>query len=756
MRYFILLAVIALAGCATTDFLDTAHVGRNENGTFTTATQQLIDAAGDGVQFPGRPLDLAISPDGATLAVKNFKDVVFLDLKSHAVKQILPLPKDGNSHCGIAWQRDGAGVFTTESREVLQYAARTADGSFAWAKDRAITLPGPTSKEGGARGGSAPGGFILDEDAGLAYVTLSRNNALGVVNLANKRVDREILVGIAPYTVIRRGAKAYVSNWGGRVPKEGETTGPTAGSRTVVDPRTGVASTGTVSVVDLAAGRSVKEIAVDLHPSGMALAPDGARLYVTNANSDTISVIDTERDERVANFDVKPKRELPFGSAPNAVAVSADGATLYVANGGNNALAVLDAQSGAIKGFIPVGWYPGAVALANDGKTLCVANVKGVGSLNDKANAAAKQKEIGGDTNGRNSHDHLGSVTFVAAPTNHELAAYTQRVATNMRLPLLTKALGMTVSPPRVVPIPTRPGEVSPIKHVLYIIKENRTYDQVFGDMPQGNGEPKLCQFGREVTPNHHALAEEFVLLDNFYCNGVLSADGHQWTDEGYVTDYLEKSFGGFPRSYPYEGEDAVAFASSGFIWDEVLRKGLTFRDYGEFVVAKIEPASATWDDIHHDLLSGERKVSVRATTPLKTLEPYLCPTFIGFPLKVQDAYRTEEFLKEFRAFEAKGELPNFMIMLLPGDHTAGTRPGVPTPRACVADNDLAVGTHRRRHQPQPILAGNRHLRCRGRPTGGAGPCGWASYRSAMRQSVHQTRTCGQHVLQPNRHVADH
>ena len=242
------------------------------------------------------------------------------------------------------------------------------------------------------------------------------------------------------------------------------------------------------------------------------------------------------------------------------------------------------------------------------------------------------------------------------------------------------------------VPVPQRPGEPSVFKHVLYIIKENRTYDQVFGDLPQGNGDTSLVHFGREVTPNHHALAETFVLLDNFYCSGVLSADGHQWTNEAYVTDYLEKMFGYFSRSYPYEGDDPLAFASTGFIWDGVLKRGLTFRDYGEFVRARITPNSATCKDIYADYLDDTVRVKVEATTELHTLRPYICPTFIGFPAKVQDVYRVREFLGEFREYEARGELPNFMIMLLPADHTAGTRPGFPTPRAMVADNDLALG----------------------------------------------------------------
>jgi hypothetical protein len=299
---------------------------------------------------------------------------------------------------------------------------------------------------------------------------------------------------------------------------------------------------------------------------------------------------------------------------------------------------------------------------------------------------------MGKNWHGFNTHDSMGSVNLIPTPTAAELDEYTYRAACNMRLPLMASQFNLPAGERQAVPVPTRPGEVSVFKHVLYIIKENRTYDQVLGDLPQGNGDPSLCLFGRKVTPNHHALAEEFVLLDNFYCNGVLSADGHQWTNEGYVTDYLEKSFGGWPRSYPYEGEDALAFASSGFIWDHVLRKGLTFRDYGEFVRARIEPKEATWTDIYNDYLNGTNTVTIRATSPLHTLEPYLCPTFIGFPGKVQDVYRAREFIKELHAAEASGQWPNFMIMLLPNDHTNGTREGFPTPSAMVADNDLALG----------------------------------------------------------------
>ena len=673
-------------------FLERAVVGPQADGTYVVATTQVVDPAGETVSFPGRPSAMAIDPTGTLLAVKTtghnsmtsgLGDLVFIDVASRTIHQTLTFPEGNCTFCGLAWDTGGKRCWVTDSDGSLHGAVLGADGTFSW--EATITLPGPNGK-----GNSAPGGLAVDE-SGSIYVALSRNNTLGIVDVAGRRVIAEIPVGIAPYTVAIAGTKAYVSNWGGRRPVDGDVTGPTSGSRAVVDPETGVASTGTVSVIDLARRTALGEIAVGLHPSGMALSPDGATLYVANANSDTISVIDTRTDQVTATLGAKPLPELPFGSAPNALAVSPDGTTLYVANGGNNLLLVLDLPGGEVRGLIPTGWYPGDVALMANGG-LCVANTKGVGGHYTEANVPLKQSMFGKDWHGYNTHDHLGSVSFIPVPSADELDAHTYRAASNMRLPRMHRLLRESAGPERIVPVPTRPGERSVFKHVLYIIKENRTYDQILGDLPQGNGDASLCLFPREVTPNHHALVEEFVLLDNFYCNGVLSADGHQWTDEGYVTDYIEKSFGGWPRSYPYEGEDALAFASSGFIWDHVLRKGLTFRDYGEFVHAQIEPKNATWTDIYRDYVNGTRHVKIRATSPLHTLEPYLCPTFVGFPGTVQDVYRASEFIKEYQAFEAKGECPNFMIMLLPNDHTDGTREGFPTPAAMVADNDLALG----------------------------------------------------------------
>ncbi len=275
-----------------------------------------------------------------------------------------------------------------------------------------------------------------------------------------------------------------------------------------------------------------------------------------------------------------------------------DGKFLYVANGTDNALCVIRIGTPSqVIGYIPTGWYPASVVLDEETNFIFVANVKGTGSRNQRTDRA-----------GYNSHDHMGSVSIIPMPEMEMLAEMTQTVEQNNAFvqKMATRRPGTEMS--GMVPVPQIQSQKSYFKHVVYIIKENRTYDQVFGDMPQGNGDVDLVHFGREVTPNHHKLAETFVLLDNFYCSGILSADGHQWTDEAYVTDYIEKFFGGFTRSYPYDGNDALAYASSGFIWDNVLRHGLTFRDYGEFVDAEIEPGDATFMDIYQDYLNGTSK----------------------------------------------------------------------------------------------------------------------------------------------------
>jgi YVTN family beta-propeller protein len=651
------------------------RVGPQPDGSVLVPTNQLLRPAGLQVYFPGRPVDLTLTPDKKVLVIKNRLSLDIIRIRDRTILQSLAYVESGSSFTGLSVSKDGRRIYATDAKDRLHIAGLDDNLIMHW--QDAIRLPSPS-----IGGNPVPGGLALNEQENEIYVTLSRNNTLAVVNLADKGV-KEIPVGIAPYEVVLASeSKAYVSNWGGRKPREGESTYNTSGSQVLVDPETGIASNGSISVVDLAADAEVKNIEVGLHPSGLVLSPDGARLFVACANSDIVSVINTGTDQVVEEISVHLEKDLPFGSAPNAMAISRDGKFLYVANGTDNAICVIRVgMPSQIRGYIPTGWYPASVILDEDANLMFVANLKGIGSRNQRT-----------DRDGYNTHDHQGTVSIIPYPDEKQLSAMTETVHQN-------NAFVQKMADPRPggelrnkVAVPKIQAQKSFFNHVVYIIKENRTYDQVFGDMPQGNGDMNLVHFGREVTPNHHKLAETFVLLDNFYCSGILSADGHQWTDEAYVTDYIEKFFGGFSRSYPYDGDDALAYASSGFIWDNVLRHGLTFRDYGEFVDAKIEPGDATFMDIYQDYLAGSNEIKIRSKANLEQLEPYICPTYVGFPNKVPDVYRADEFIKELKAFEEDNNFPNFIIMLLPNDHTSGTRPGLPTPRAAVADNDLALG----------------------------------------------------------------
>jgi len=675
---FLLPALCLIVGCKTRPADQLEQVGPLAAGGHLTATLQLIRPTGRSVEFGGRPVDLVLSPDGRMVYVKDNRGLVVIDAVNWKVQQELKFSSGGSGVHGIVITRDGSRVYATAAQNILWETKVTSEGKLELG--RKITLPGP-----GGQGNPAPGGFALSIDEKTAYVCLSRNNSLGLINLESGKLIKEIAVGVAPYDVVlfADGKKAFVSNWGGRHPKQGEKTAKSSGTDTLVDER-GVAASGTVSVVDLDPGTELSQIATGLHPSDLELSADQRMLYVANANSDTVSVIDVANQTVTETILVRPDPSLQFGSAPNALSLSKDDGTLFVANGGNNAVAVVSLADSAgaksrLQGFIPTAWYPGG--LINDGRHLYVANVKGFGSRNPQA-----------DKKGWNSHNHLGTANKVEIPGAWALQSMTRQVKEDARVPQMLRAWDKSQSRRKPVPVPARLGEPSVFDHVVYIIKENRTYDQVFGDLPQGNADPNLCMFGREVSPNHHALAEQFVLLDNYYCNGVLSADGHAWAMEGYATDYLEKSFGGWARSYPFAGDDPVSYASSGFIWDHVLLQGLSFRNYGEMSKSSPRPGNATFLDILNDYRDKTEKMSFEHDIQIETLRRYSCPDSPGWNMRIPDVIRADVFLKEFAGNEERGDWANLVIIYLPSDHTSGTRPGNPTPRAQVADNDLAVG----------------------------------------------------------------
>ena len=427
----------------------------------------------------------------------------------------------------------------------------------------------------------------------------------------------------------------------------------------------------------------------------MVLSPNGRYVVVANAGSDTLSVIDTRTDTVVETIWVKPSPADLFGASPNALVFNPKGDMLYVANGTQNAVAVVRFRPGSSKliGLIPVGWFPGAVAYDTVRHRLYVANIKGIGST--KRIKDTEKLEF-------NSRQYHGTLSLLPIPKPTELSALTRQVLDNYRHPLLEEALrpARPNQPPR--PIPQRVGEPSVFEHVVYIIKENRTYDQVLGDISQGNGDPKLCIFGQNVTPNQHKIVREFVLLDNMYCSGILSADGHQWSDSAFATDYMEKSFAGFPRSYPAGGDDngvdALAYAASGFIWDNAIAHGKSLRDYGEFAITETswkDPAKKdplTFLGYYHDFVDQTGLFNIASRPGIESLRPYLDTRTVGWDLEIPDVFRAAQFIKELHEFEQKGKFPNLVIMSLPNDHTSGTKAGAPTPAAQVADNDLALG----------------------------------------------------------------
>ncbi len=673
-----LLLAGAAAGAQTGDPQSTWDVGRQADGSVMVPTNQWLRPAGAQIEFAGRPTGLALLPAGGPLVVVDRSMLRTIDVDS---AEILASAGSNGGHTvnGVVVAADGRTVYTSTVNHLVQIFNVGDDGAITSGGDP-ITLPGTNPY---------PTGLALDAAEQTLFVAASRQNSVLAFDLADREAEpRRVYVGAAPYDLLRLGDRLYVSNWGGRLPVEGDRTASSSGTPVQVDERT-IGSDGSVSVIDLTTFTQTAAIPVGLLPCGLAASADGARVYVACANSDVVSVIDTARDAVIGEITVRTGADQLFGSGVNALTLSPDGGTLYAACGALNAVAVirLHDASGTVLGWLPTGWYPGALALSADGGRLFVANTKGVGSL-------ARESQ-------HNSHHHQGSVSLIDLPPADQpaaLEAHTQTVLANNRSLVAATA----IAPPRPgiapAPLPERHGEPSLVKHVVYIILENRTYDQVFGDMPEGRGDPSLVLFGEEVTPNRHALARQFHLLDNFYCSGVLSADGHQWATQGYVTPYLEKSFGGFVRSYPYEGSDALAYSAGGFIWDNVLDHGLTFRSYGEMVQArirsKVEGLAPNFTNIYADFADDGivQNFEIGSTALIARVQENLCPTTCGFPSTVPDVYRADQFIRELAEFEANGGFPNLSILLLPNDHTNGTSPAYPKPASQVADNDLALG----------------------------------------------------------------
>src|SRR5262245_15164588 len=690
------LLILTIGLAATAYAVGRRLVGVQQDGSIVVPNGQTLTPAGTHIEVNDRPLGMVVSPNGSLLAVvtgSNFRPraLHIIDLNTRTLKQTIAI---ANSFVGVAFSPAGDTIYVGggASNDVKIFKS-DANGVFA----ANGTIP--------VSGGPEPSGLSLNPAGTRLYVALNQTHQVAVIDTATRQILTRVPVGVFPYTTIGSadGSKVYVSNWGGKVP--GPTDFTDGQFPVVVDRRTGIPVSGTVSVIDAASNTVAKTIEVGLHPNGMALSPRGDRVYVTNANSDTVSVIDTATDAVVKTLhvgEVGPGRTPILGSSPNAVTVSPNGRMLYVANAAENAIAVVDVnrrEDDAVRGLIPTGWYPTAVALDATGQQLFVASGYGFGSI----------APVPAGRTGRSFTDRVGVVSLLTIPDERQLERFTAQVRRNNNYPPNrdddqgddndnqgSSGSGESGSNRGegdqggdnggAQPIPMHAGDGSPIKHVFYIIRENRTYDQVFGDQPQGNGDPTLVQFGRDVTPNAHAITDQFTLLDNYYGPGDQSALGHRWCLQAYPSVWVHKY--GNARN----NQSPMLLGPTDAIYDQAKARGLSVRAYGERGANTITPSNATWTDIFNDWKNGTHNVDSKASAIIVDLPDVDTLTYAAAESRVPDQMRADIFLKEFADFEKNGNLPNLVLLLLYDDHTEGTSPGFPTPRAAVADNDLALG----------------------------------------------------------------
>jgi YVTN family beta-propeller protein len=604
-----------------------------------------LDPAAESHGVGNFPLEIALAPGGERVALLlngwRQQGVQIVDRKSGAVVQTL---QQMSAFIGLAFSTDGKTLYTSGGNDDSIFVYRW-NGSEA-AADGKIDLverpkPGTKAKDGT----QYPAGIAASRDGRFLYVAENLGDTLAVVDLSKRRVVQRVRTDRYPYTVVAdsRG-DLYISAWGDNTVN-----------------RFRANANGSL--------RRTARIAVGRHPSAMVVR--GTRLYVASASTDSISVVDTTTSKVIRTLNDPPPAGPREGSTPNALAFSRDGSRLFVAEADNNAVAVFDVATGKLLGRIPVEWYPAALTL--DGDNLIVVSAKGRGSRPNPNREQPDRKRPS------DSHEYtLGQLdgsllSLPAGVTAARFASFTKRVA---------HANGWDTTPGA----PRYP----PFKHVIYIIKENRTYDQVFGDMKEGDGDPSLLFFGENAAPNHHALARRFGLFDRFFVNAEVSAQGHNWSTAAYATDYLEKTIPAVDnsrgRSYDYEGsnrermvddEDDVAAPAGGYLWDMAVRKHVSLRNYGEFV--------ANGDEIHE--IAGKDYIGLR-----RALRDATCPDYPGFNMEITDQKRADIWLREFGEFVTRGSLPSFEIVRLPNDHTRGAAAGKPTPRAYMADNDLALG----------------------------------------------------------------
>ncbi len=560
-RHFLPFLLLALAGCSSTESI--RWPGKSPDGRVLLPNGWYLSPVGTHAEVGELPMRMVVSPDGQYVIVNNngTREHALSVIETATWKRVQHLPV-AKSWLGLAMSSDGTEVMVSGGNDnrILRFAFQA--GVLTLTDSIALGAPRPQQK-------IWVGGLDYDEEHGRVFVTGRESDSLYVVDLKSRAVVRRRRLPATPYTCLLSpgGTELFVSLWG-------------ASAVGVFDPATLELRT-TISVGD--------------HPCDMALTPDGGRLFVANANHNSVSVISVSQGKVLETILTSLTPSAPFGSTPNALALSPDGSTLFVANADNNYCAVFDVrepQRSRSLGFVPTGWYPTAIVCLPGTGRVVVASGKGFTSLAnpDGPNPAGKKSQ---------REEYIGSlfrgmVTLLPELSPETIRGLTPQVYANS--PYTDRRLSAP-GEDSLNPIPHRQGAPSPIKHVFYIIKENRTYDQVFGDMPEGNGARELCLFPEMVTPNHHALARQFVLLDNFYCNAEVSADGHNWSMGAYATDYVEKtwptSYGGRGGNYEFEGGYPIVYPSAGYLWDNCKRNDVTYRSYGEWTTTAPSSDSA-------------------------------------------------------------------------------------------------------------------------------------------------------------------
>ena len=603
-----------------------------------------ISPAGRGFALGDLPLNIAVSPSKKMLAVTNngqgLQSIQLIDPVTERVLHTVEVPR---SWYGLKFSADEKTLYASggNDNEILVFDIINR----RLQKKESIRLGEKWPKK------ISPAGIEIDPVSQTLYVVTKENNSLYLVNLRTRSVIRQISLGSEAYTCLLSPDRKtlYISLWG----KD------------------------KVMAWDLVAQRK-KEWPVGDNPNEMCLTANGQFLFVANANDNSVSVIDTRKGVVVEKLNAALFPDAPSGSTSNGVALSEDERRLFIANADNNCLAVFDVRSPGTSrslGFIPTGWYPTHVKVV--GSKIFVSNGKGFSSMPNPngPNPVRKDEAVNwqqGDSSRPKEVQYIGglfkgTMSVIDLPDGPTLGQYSTAVYANN--PYTKDKESLAEGEPGN-PIPMKVGDPSPIKYVFYVVKENRTYDQVLGDMPGGNGDTSLVLFGERITPNQHALAREFVLLDNFYVDGEVSADGHNWTMGAYATDYLEKnwptSYSGRGGSYDAEGTREIANNKGGFIWDLCKRNGVSYRTYGEFA-----------DDY-------------KANIPV--LEGHFCPYYTSWDESVRDTTRFYQWKWEFDSLLLANAVPQLNTLRFINDHTQGLSPGKPTPFAHVADNDLAVG----------------------------------------------------------------